>query len=278
MIDASFDRMSRSAAISGVYQYDTGQRLRFSGLPSPEEFAEMDDLVSGSTVAVQVHYSYAGDSQSEMRLAQWNDARGMWMADIPDEYLTRNEPVYVHVYVYYGTVEPDVMMFDLGSAAETRAQTMYEGVFTPKSRPAPFGSVTDEQFEAWTEYAEEVSLVIADAEASVTAAQNAATGALAAAQTADDAAEEAYDAAAAAKAAADDLTDAGESIARASHSVIDLSPGETPTVVYAKMWNSVSLGIPAGQKGAAGDTGADGPTDIEIAFTDGSLTITPKEG
>ena len=36
MIDAIFDRHSRSAAVSGIYQYDTGQRLRLRGLPSPD--------------------------------------------------------------------------------------------------------------------------------------------------------------------------------------------------------------------------------------------------
>ena len=44
MIDASFDRHSRSAAVSGIYQYDTGQRMRLRGLPSPEELLEKDGI------------------------------------------------------------------------------------------------------------------------------------------------------------------------------------------------------------------------------------------
>ena len=37
MIHASFDdRSHKSAAIAGIYQYDTGQRLRMHGLPTPQ--------------------------------------------------------------------------------------------------------------------------------------------------------------------------------------------------------------------------------------------------
>ena len=35
MIEASFERLAeRSAAVSGAYQYDTGQRLKMHGLPA----------------------------------------------------------------------------------------------------------------------------------------------------------------------------------------------------------------------------------------------------
>ena len=40
MIEASFDAQGRSAAAAGAYQYDTGQRVRLHGLPSPEELAQ----------------------------------------------------------------------------------------------------------------------------------------------------------------------------------------------------------------------------------------------
>lgn len=56
MIDAIFDRHSRSAAVSGVYQYDTGQRLRLRGLPSPDEMLERDTLLSGEEVTVQAQF------------------------------------------------------------------------------------------------------------------------------------------------------------------------------------------------------------------------------
>ena len=36
MIEASFEQAThKSAAIGGIYQYDTGQRLRMHGLPTP---------------------------------------------------------------------------------------------------------------------------------------------------------------------------------------------------------------------------------------------------
>lgn len=73
MIDASFDRHSRSAAVSGIYQYDTGQRMRLRGLPSPEELLERDTMLSGDAVTVQAQFGYEGDSQTEPRLAAWDD-------------------------------------------------------------------------------------------------------------------------------------------------------------------------------------------------------------
>ena len=65
MIHASFDDKShKSAAIAGIYQYDTGQRLKMHGLPSPKELAERDDFLSGDAVTVQAQYGFVGDSQT----------------------------------------------------------------------------------------------------------------------------------------------------------------------------------------------------------------------
>lgn len=278
MIEASFDRMSRAAAISGAYQYDTGQRLRLSGLPSPDEFAQMDDLVSGSSVAVQVHYSHTGDSQSEMRLAQWDDWRGVWIAEIPDEYLTRSEPVNVHVYVYYGEKSEDLMFLNTEAEVNARAQTMYEGVFTPKSRPAPGGSVTNEQLEAWAEYVENVDLALADAGSAVTLARGAATAALAAAEEAEKTAKTTNAAAKNAEDAAAKLEAATSKIGRARVSVIDLDPELAQDATVVLYHNTVTFGIVQGAKGEQGDAGKTGPTDITLAFSSGALTITPKEG
>ena len=53
MIEASFEQgRGRSAAVSGAYQYDTGQRLRLRGLPSPSELLERDALLSGEAATV----------------------------------------------------------------------------------------------------------------------------------------------------------------------------------------------------------------------------------
>lgn len=127
MIHASFDdRSHKSAAIAGIYQYDTGQRLKMHGLPSPRELAERDDFLSGDAVTVQAQYGFVGDSQTETRMASYDEASGCWTADIPDIYLTRSSTVKVFVYVGYGAAE-----------GAGRSKTCYEGSFTPVSRPAP---------------------------------------------------------------------------------------------------------------------------------------------
>ena len=272
MIEASFDRLSRAAAIDGAYQYDTGQRLRLSGLPSPDELGEMDDMVSGSLVTVQVHYAYEGDEQTDIVLAQWDEWRGAWLADIPDGYLTKHEPVHVYVYVYYGEKTPNVMM--LGDTEDQeRGSTMYEGVFTPKSRPAPGGTVTDEQLESWAAYVEEIDLALASAQSAKSNAKTTAQEAQTAAEAAGAAAEEANEAAAQAQAAAQTLEKTESSLLSARYTAVTIAPGETATVSMEA--GNVVFGIAQGE---AGEAGADGPSDIEITFADGALTITPKEG
>lgn len=272
MIEASFDRLSRAAAISGAYQYDTGQRLRLSGLPSPEEMSGMDDLLSGNLVTVQVHYSYEGDGQTEIVLAQWDEWCAAWLADIPDAYLTRHEPVRVYVYVYYGEIAPSVMM--LGETEpQTRGCTMYEGVFTPRSRPAPGGTVTDEQLEAWAAYVEEIDLALASAQSAKSNAQTQAQAALAAAEEAGTAAKEAGEAAKQAENEAGKLRTAGSRLGEATHRAYTIGASESASVTMQDGF--VDFHIP---KGAQGEAGEDGPSDIDIAFVDGALTITPKEG
>ena len=151
MIHASFDdRSHKSAAIAGIYQYDTGQRLRMHGLPTPQELAERDDFLSGDTVTVQAQYGFIGDSQTETRLASYEEESGCWTADIPDIYLTRSSTVKVFVYVGYGAAE------GMG-----RSKTCYEGSFTPISRPAPGTQVTPGQANAWDELVAEVNLTLA---------------------------------------------------------------------------------------------------------------------
>ena len=151
MIHASFDDKShKSAAIGGIYQYDTGQRLRMHGLPTPQELAERDDFLSGDTVTVQAQYGFVGDSQTETRLASYEEESGCWTADIPDIYLTRSSTVKVFVYVGYGAAE------GMG-----RSKTCYEGSFTPISRPAPGTQVTPGQANAWDELVAEVNLTLA---------------------------------------------------------------------------------------------------------------------
>lgn len=208
MIHASFDdRSHKSAAIGGIYQYDTGQRLRMHGLPTPQELAERDDFLSGDTVTVQAQYGYIGDSQTETRLASYDEESGCWTADIPDIYLTRSITVKVFVYVGYGAAE------GMG-----RSKTCYEGSFTPISRPAPGTQVTPGQTNAWDQLVAEVNLTLAkmntatsNTNAATEGANRATEAANTAAENADRATESAQQAAKSANGAAKSANDAAAS-------------------------------------------------------------------
>ena len=140
MITASFNhRNNDSAAVTGAYQYDTGQRVRLVGLPSPDDLAKKDDFLSGDQVTVECQFAFQGDSQTESRLAQWDDDKEAWIANVPDVYLQRYEEVHFYVLVFYGSTEDDGI----------RRKTMYEAVFTPQYRPAPSDTVTPAQQDAW---------------------------------------------------------------------------------------------------------------------------------
>lgn len=263
MIEASFDRSSRMAAVSGVYQYDTGQRLRMNGLPSPDELLAGDDLLSGELVTVQVHFGHEGDDQTDMRLAQWDDDRWCWMVDIPDSYLTRIDPVHVYVYVYHGE-----------SGEDTRARTMYEGVFSAISRPAPNNMVSEDMLESWAKLEAEVDLVLVSADTSITNAQTWAKSATEAAPLVASAAEDTRNAAQEANTQIDRLKVMERMWNDADVRIVDL-PAESDSYVE---WDGGALvcGIPVGAQGQKGDTGEPGPGDIELSFEDGILTITPK--
>ena len=263
MIDASFDRHSRSAAVSGVYQYDTGQRLRLRGLPSPDEMLERDTLLSGEAVTVQAQFGYDGDSQTEPRLAAWDDDLYAWLVDIPDAYLTRSETVRVFVEVYYGADENG-----------GRTKTMYEGVFKPISRPASLGTATDDQLAAWETLAAEVDLVLSTAGPAQQNAVSQAESAIAAANTAQAAAAHAREAAQEAKDAEDALAALGRTLVGMAVQTETLAAGSAATATLSG--HVLNLGIPRGADGAKGETGDTGPADITLSFSDGVLTITPK--
>lgn len=263
MIEASFERGGRSTAVSGVYQYDTGQRLSMHGLPSPEELAEMDDLLGGEAVMVQAQFSYEGDSQTEPRLAEWDEMRGVWLVAIPDEYLTRSENVHVFVEVYYGEDETG-----------GRTKTCYEGVFRPISRPASNGTATDDQLEAWAAMKAEVELALTSADTAMGNAQSRAQGAQAAAQAANMAADSARGAADDAQEAADALVSMAGALSGMTVRAVALAAGSAATATLVD--NVLTYGVPGGARGAKGDTGDTGPADIALAFADGILTITSR--
>ena len=189
MLEAHFDpQVSHSADVTGATQYDSGQRLRIYGLPTPEELLDADELLSGETVSVQVQFAYKGDSQSETRPAEYDEQAGCYLCEVPNAYRTRASEVQVYVYVGYGA----------DADGKTRSKTMYTATFRPEGRPAPSDSVTPDQKNAWDALVAEVNLALSNV-------ATATSGANAAAQTAQNAADNigtaASDATAAAKAA-----------------------------------------------------------------------------
>ena len=150
MIEASFNASKTNAAsVAGATQYDTGQRLRLRGLPTPWELAEKDDFLSGDVVTVQVQFAYQGDANTESRLAIYDESEDAWVVAVPDAYLSKSYPVVFFVYVGYGA-----------DGESQRAKTLYTGAFTPKSRPAPSGQVTPDQLNAWDALVAEVNLAL----------------------------------------------------------------------------------------------------------------------
>lgn len=259
MIDGYFGR--GTTAICGASQYDKGQRLRLHGVPPPQELGEMDDLLSGELVSVQVQYSCTGDAQTQMRLAEWDEMRGVWMAAIPDSCLTRHEAVNVYVYVGYGTED-----------GKQRGKTMYTGVMTPMSRPAPEDTVTDEQLARWQTLSAEVDIVLERANAAVEAAAGAADAADAGQDTAREGTESAR--------LAEDTANGAAAMLEAMEGslgslVIDTENADEAAAVLSG--NRLRLSLPRGDKGEAGDRGQNGPADIGLSFSDGILTIAPRE-
>lgn len=260
MIHASFDELNSTAAISGAYQYDTGQRLKFSGLPSPDVLGESDDFLSGDLVTVQAHFSYEGDAQAQMRLVQWDDDRMCWFANVPDEYLTRHEKVNVFVVISHGAD-------DNGSRNKTR----YKGVFIPIARPAPNNVVSEDQLDRWGSTKLEVDMVIVSAENASESAESKVGPANAAAEAAAEAAEAAQDAA---KEADEEHTKlAAVDAAWAATEATQAAGNEAEAVLAGGL---LTLTLPTGAVGGKGDTGETGPADIALSFKDGILTITPK--
>lgn len=265
MIEANFEsRTHKNAAIAGVYQYDTGQRLRMRGLPTPDELAEMDDFLAGDVVTVQAQYGYAGDSQTETRIASFDAETGCWMADIPDVYLKRSGAVKVFVYVSYGA-----------TADETRAKTCYEGSFTPISRPAPSTQVTPSQSNAWDALVTEINLTLSKMNTAISEANAAAEGAKTQAEAAQKAGTEASTAALSANTQAQRL--ANMNIQAQTR---EYGSGSTAQMADIDGKLVLTLGVERGQPGAKGekgdpgDKGDPGPVGARFQLSNGILYIT----
>ena len=316
MIDAYFDtKADRQAAVSGVYQYDTGQRLRLRGLPSQSELNGIDNYIDtlydeqGNVIpdeeripVVEVHFAHEGDSQAETRLAIWDVSEQLWVVDVPDEYLTIAEPVHAYVTVYHGelvipTDEPEIdpetgePLIDketgetvMRNEYRTRAQTEYEAVFTPIHRSAPSNTVTQEQLDQWTEKQVEIEnglllvpAAIEDAEVTATEMQIVVDR-----LAAEGASDKALEAAKAAQAALDEVKRVDESWAKGRLIATENASGTPATASISEDGGVkvITVGVPKGDKGERGDEGAKGPVDIDLSFsTDGgiyTLGITEK--
>lgn len=266
MIVASFNKeQNRTAAVSGAYQYDTGQRLVMHGLPSPSEMAGRDDLLSGDLVTVQAQFSYKGDSQAEMRLAVWDEDRQVWLVDVPDDYLTRHRDVHVYVYCYYGADETG-----------ERGETAYEATFRPISRPAPSGTVTEDQLSQWAALKGEIEISVSKVDNAIEGAESAANAADAAGNRAAQESKRASEAAEAAAYAKDKLNDAAGDFVNSSKSVTSLPAGSEATASLDMTGDvgRLNIGAPMGHDGAKGETGDTGPADIMVSFDPDTKTLT----
>lgn len=261
MIEANFEsRTHKSAAIAGIYQYDTGQRLRMRGLPTPDELAEMDDFLTGDVVTVQAQYGYAGDSQTETRIASYDEETGCWTADIPDVYLTRSSAVKVFIYVSYGATD-----------GKSRAKTCYEGSFTPISRPAPSTQVTPSQGNAWDALVMEINLTLSKINTAISEANAATEGA----KTQTEATQKAVQAANAQAQRLADMDIRAQAREYGSGSTAQMADSGGKLVLTL----GIERGKPGakgdkGDKGDRGDKGDTGPAGVTFSLSGTTLTIT----
>lgn len=261
MIEANFElRTHKSAAIAGIYQYDTGQRLRMRGLPTPDELAEMDDFLTGDVATVQAQYGYAGDSQTETRIASYDEETGCWTADIPDVYLTRSSAVKVFVYVSYGATD-----------GESRAKTCYEGSFTPISRPAPSTQVTPSQGNAWDALVTEINLTLSKINTAISEANAATEGA----KTQTEATQKAVQAAntQAQRLAGMDIRAQAREYGSGSTAQMADSGGKLVLTLGIERGKPGAKGD-KGDKGDRGDKGDTGPAGVTFSLSGTTLTIT----
>ena len=265
MIVASFDKtQNRTAAVSGAYQYDTGQRLAMHGLPSPSEMAGEDDLLSGDLVTVQAQFSYVGDSQADMRLAMWDEERQLWLVDVPDDYLTRHRDVHVYVYLYYGADE-----------TSERAETAYEATFRPISRPAPSGKVTEDQIAQWNALKAEIEISMAKVESTIGNANSSANEALDAASDAIAAAQKAQEAQETADAAGEALRQVASRLDSMFRTLHDLPAGSEAEaqIDLSSSAAALEIGAPRGADGPKGEPGEIGPADIKLEYDAETKTL-----
>ena len=128
-IDAVFKDGDTITYTRTLSQYDKGVRLRFLGIPLPENF--------------EVHYSNAKEGGVATTVAGKN-----YTAGIPDAYLASGEYVYAWIYLYGTTeagsytvdTENQMVIYDEHGGEYTdlnKAATSYQIVIPVNRRPAP---------------------------------------------------------------------------------------------------------------------------------------------
>ena len=231
-----------------------------SGLPTPDELGKMDDFLTGDVVTVQAQYGYIGDSQTETRIASYDEETGCWTADIPDVYLTRSSAVKVFVYVSYGATD-----------GESRAKTCYEGSFTPISRPAPSTQVTPSQGNAWDALVTEINLTLSKINTAISEANAATEGA----KTQTEATQKAVQAANAQAQRLADMDIRAQAREYGSGSTAQMADSGGKLVLTL----GIERGKPGakgdkGDKGDRGDKGDTGPAGVTFSLSGTTLTIT----
>lgn len=256
MIDVIFNtEVSNTAAVSGAWQFDKGQKMRILGLMSPQDFLRAEGYDSDDLFTMQVQFAYVGDSQTQMRLALYDESLGVYTAEVPDEYLTRHKAVNVFIYASFG-------------AEQVQAETVYYAQFTPASRAAPQGTVTPEQIDSWNALVGEVNLAIQKTNAAASAANESAQ----ASKDAQDTMIASYEA-------------QQKKWTNAQATVSTLDPGSDATVSMTDDGEKkvLQFGIPRGEKGdkgdkgdtgAAGPQGPVGPAGVSFSLSGSILTIT----
>lgn len=233
------------------------------GLPSPKELAGEDEFLSGELVTMQVHFGLKGDTQTQARLALWEEESRCWLTMIPDEYLLTAESVYAYIYVSYG----------LDEQGNGRTKTMYELVFRPIGRPAPNNVATSEQWEAWATKKEETQLAIDALESAAENARGTVSSAQEAAQAAQNAVQQAKERKESLLVQEERMANIQTRWSGMEVRAISLAAGAAATASI--QGGVLTLGLPRGANGEKGETGDTGPADIALSIEDGVLTITP---
>ena len=147
MIQATYDKNTKSAPATGAVQYDAGQEIYLYGLP---------ESLSGT---LEMQFAYAGDAKAEGRMAEYDAAKKAWKARVPNKYLTRARAVNVYLYQ---TLDQET------------AGTIYTAVFTPLGRSAPGGEVTPDEISQWGELVGQFTAKMAEMDAAIGHANEAA--------------------------------------------------------------------------------------------------------